>query len=313
MPTLINILTDVKFWVLIGLILGLTIGFDHPDAGTILMLVLIIQMTLSLDGLSFRKEDFKDDAKGILINVICCFVVNTGLTLITGLFFIDDTALWYGWIMLSSVPCGVSVVSAALLMKGNTKLAVLSLTVIYIIALGLTPLITHLLIGSAVSPLEVLRYILMFILIPFILTIPLKRLHLPRMPKVIGINLMMMLMIFIGLGSRREYIFTEPSVVVWIIVACLFRIFAFSVVFTLLLKKMKVNRANAITYISVGFWKNSGMATSITMALMASVYPSAVLPCIISLVMEAAWFAILNALMKRIWPAPEEESFITMN
>ncbi len=313
MPTLMNILTDVKFWVLIGLILGLTIGFDHPDAGTILMLVLIIQMTLSLDGLSFRKEDFREDAKGILVNVICCFVVNTGLTLITGLLFIDDTALWYGWVMLSSVPCGVSVVSAALLMKGDTKLAVLSLTVIYIIALGLTPLITHLLIGSAVSPLEVLRYILMFILIPFILTIPLKRLHLPRMTKVIGINLMMMLMIFIGLGSRREYIFTEPSVVMWIVIACVFRIFIFSTVLTVTLKRLDTDRSAAITHISMAFWKNSGMATSMCMALLATTYPSAVLPCIISLVMEAAWFAIFNALVKKIWPAPEEGSFIAMH
>ena len=301
--TLLNIITDVKVWVLIGLILGITIGFEHPSAATILMLVLIIQMTLSLDGLAFRKEDFKDDAKGILLNVVFCFVVNTGLTLITGLFFIDDTALWYGWIMLSSVPCGVSVVSAALLMKGDTKLAVLSLTVIYIVALGLTPLITHLLIGNAVSPLEVLRYILMFILIPFILTIPLKRLHLPRVPKVIGINIMMMLMIFIGLGSRRDYIFTEPMVVVWIVIACLFRIFAFSTILTIILKKIGTDRGSAITHVSMAFWKNSGMATSMTMALLATVYPSAVLPCIVSLVMEAAWFAIFNALITKIWPA----------
>ena len=245
--TLLNIVTDVKFWVLIGLILGLTVGFDHPDAGTILMIVLIIQMTLSLDGLAFRKEDFKDDAKGILV------------------------------------------------------------------ALGLTPMITHLLIGSAVSPLEVLRYILMFILIPFILTIPLKRLHLPRIPKVIGINLMMMFMIFIGLGSRREYIFDEPQVVMWIIVGCLLRIFAFSIVFTLLLKRMNVERGAAITYISMGFWKNSGMATSMCMALLVAVYPSSVLPCIISLVTEAAWFAILNALVKKIWPAPVEDLLATTN
>ena len=43
--TLLNIITDVKVWVLIGLILGITIGFEHPSAATILMLVLIIQMT----------------------------------------------------------------------------------------------------------------------------------------------------------------------------------------------------------------------------------------------------------------------------
>lgn len=305
--TLLNLLTDVKAWVIIGIILGITVGFDSPDSATILMVVLIVQMTLSLDGLSFGREDFRRDAKGIAINVACCFLVNTGLTLITGLFFIDDTALWYGWVMLSAVPCGVSVVSAALLMKGDTKLAVLSLTTIYILALGLTPLITHTLIGSAVSPLEVLRYILMFILIPFILTIPLKRLHLPRVPKVIGINIMMMLMISIGLGSRRDYIFTEPMVVVWIVIACLFRIFAFSTVLTIALKRMGAERGAAITHISMAFWKNSGMAASMTMALLATVYPSAILPCIVSLVMEASWFAIFNALVGRIWPAEGSE------
>lgn len=306
--TLLNLLTDVKAWVIIGIILGITVGFDSPDSATILMVVLIVQMTLSLDGLSFGREDFRRDAKGIAINVACCFLVNTGLTLITGLFFIDDTALWYGWVMLSAVPCGVSVVSAALLMKGDTKLAVLSLTTIYILALGLTPLITHTLIGSAVSPLEVLRYILMFILIPFILTIPLKRLHLPRVPKVIGINIMMMLMISIGLGSRRDYIFTEPMVVVWIVIACLFRIFAFSTVLTIALKRMGAERGAAITHISMAFWKNSGMAASMTMALLATVYPSAVLPCIVSLVMEASWFAIFNALVGRIWPAEDSDT-----
>lgn len=300
--TLLNILMDVKAWVILGLILGLTIGFDSPDAATILMIVLIIQMTLSLDGLSFKKEDFKENSKEILINIICCFVLNTGLTLITGLFFIDDTALWYGWIMLSSVPCGVSVVSAALLMKGDTKLAVLSLIAIYVIALGLTPAITHLLIGSAISPLEVLRYILMFILIPFILTIPLKRLNLPRVPKVLGINLMMLCMIFIGLGSRRDYILSEPDVVMWIVVACIFRIFVFSTILTLIFKRSGTDRGASITHISMAFWKNSGMATSMTMAILASTYPEAVLPCVVSLVMEAAWFAVFNALINRIWP-----------
>lgn len=300
--TLLNVLTDVKVWVLAGIVLGLTFGFDHPDAATILMIVLIAQMTLSLDGLVFRRSDLRDDSRQIAIGVISCFIVNTGLTLITGLFFIDDTALWYGWIMLSSVPCAVSVVSASLFMKGDTKLAVLSLTVIYIVALGMTPLITHLLIGDAVSPLEILRYILMFIMIPFLLTVPLRRLHLPRMPKVVGINIMMLLMIFIGLGSRRDYILSEPDVVLWIVIACTMRIFVFSFILVYLLRRMNVPRENGIVYLVIAIWKNSGMSVSMTMALIAPVYPEAVLPCVVSLVMEAGWFALINSVIDKVWP-----------
>lgn len=207
--TLMQVLTDVKVWVLAGIVLALTFGFESPDASTIMMLVLIAQMTVSLDGIDFRRDDFRTYDRQILFSLLSCFGINTGLTLVTGLFFIDDTALWYGWVMLSSVPCAVSVVTAALYMHGDAKMSVLSLAVIYVVAIAMTPAITHVFIGDSVNPLEVLRYIMMFIMIPFILTIPLKRLHLSRTPKVLFINLMMLLMVLIGLGSRR--ISSSPS------------------------------------------------------------------------------------------------------
>ena len=302
---LMNVLSDVKVWVILGIVLALAIGFDNPDAATILMLVLIAQMTVSLDGISFCRRDLKDYDGQILMCVLSCFLVNTGLTLITGLFFIDNTQLWYGWVMLSSVPCAVSVVTASLFMKGDTKLSVLGLTVVYMVAIGLTPLITHLLIGDAVNPLEILRYILMFIAVPFILTVPLKRLHLKRGPKVVFINLMMLLMVFISLGSRRDYIFGEPETILWIIVACSLRIFAFSIILVFLLKRSGVPRDSGIVYLVMGVWKNSGMSISMTMALLGATMPDAVLPCVVSLVMEAAWFAVMSNLIDRLWPPSE--------
>ena len=128
--------------------------------------------------------------------------------------------------ILSAVPCAISVVPSALFLRADPKLAVLSLAVIYVVAIALTPIITHTLIGNSVNPLEVLRYILMFILIPFILTIPLKRLHLKQAPKTVFINLMMFILVFVGLGSRQEFVFSEPMVVLSLVVACIFRIFA---------------------------------------------------------------------------------------
>ncbi len=160
---LINVLCDVKVWILLGVVLALGIGFDNPNASTILMFVLIAQMAVSLDGIQFHRDDFKHYDKEIVISLLCCFGFNTLLTLACGLLFIDDSHLWTGWVMLSSVPCGVSVVVASLVMRGDTKMCVLSLTVIYICAIGLTPLITKTLLGDSVNPLEVLKYILLFI------------------------------------------------------------------------------------------------------------------------------------------------------
>ncbi len=305
---LINVLSDVKPWVGLGIILALLIGFDHPDAASILMVVLIAQMTVSLDGIKFARDDFKTYSKSILGCVVCCFLINTAVTLLTGLLFIDNTQLWYGWVMLASMPCAVSVVVASLVMKGDAKLSVLGLTVIYLVAIALTPILTHTILGSAVNPLEVLKYILMFIAIPFILSVPIKKLHLRRIPKTLFINLMLMLMVFIGLGSRREYLFGEPDVVLTLIVANLGRIFLLGFILVYAMKAAKMNRERSIVYLVTSIWRNSGMSISMGMALFGATMPDVVLPCVLSLVMEAAWFAIMDKLIDIIWPPENSEA-----
>lgn len=299
---LLNVLEDIKLWIALGIVLALVFGFGSPDASTIMMLALIAQMAVALDGISFSRSDFGDYKKPIAVNIACCFVICTGFTLLTGLLFIDNTALWTGWVMLSAIPCAISVVPSALFLKADPKLAVLSLTVIYVIALAVTPLLTHVLIGDSVSPLEVLRYILMFILIPFVLTIPLKRLHLKRAPKTLFINVMMFILVFVGLGSRQEFVFSEPMIVLSLVVACIFRIFLVSTVLVYAMRKMRCNRDHGLNYVTFAYWKNSGMSASLTMGLFAATMPEAVLPCVVSLIVEAVWFAILTKYIDRMWP-----------
>ena len=215
--------------------------------------------------------------------------------------------------MLSSVPCGVSVVVASLVMRGDTKMCVLSLTVVYICAIGLTPLITKTLLGDSVNPLEVLKYILLFIVVPFGLSFLVKRLHLKSVPKSVFINVMMLLMVFIGLGSRRDFIFSDSDVVMLLIGACLIRIFAASFILLYMMKRAGVKRDNAVVYLSMAAWKNSGMSISMTMALFAATMPDAVLPCVVSLVMEAAWFALMSKAIEKVWPVPASEEAIPVS
>ena len=41
---------------------------------------------------------------------------------------------------------------------------------------------------------------------------------------------------------------------------------------------------------------------SLTMGLFAATMPEAVLPCVVSLIVEACWFAILTKYIDRMWP-----------
>ncbi len=49
-------------------------------------------------------------------------------------------------------------------------------------------------------------------------------------------------------------------------------------------------------------WKNSGMSVSLSMALFATTYPDAILPCIASLIAECVWFAVMSAVVEKAWP-----------
>lgn len=306
--TLLGALEDIKVWVVLGIVLALLIGYDGYDASTVMMVALIAQMSVSLDGIRFERGDFSTYRGPILWNVVCSFGICTGITLLTGLLFIDDTALWVGWVMLSAVPCAISTVPSALFLRGDSKLAVLSLTVTYVVAIALTPVITHVLIGDSVNPLEVLRYILLFILVPFVLSVPIGRLHLKRAPKTVFINVMMFVLVFVGLGSRRDFVFEEPDVVLALAAACVLRIALVSLVLIAFLRRRGCRRDYSMDYVSFAYWKNSGMAASLTMGLFAATMPEAVLPCVVSLIIEGAWFAVLTYMQDRLWPEPGRDS-----
>ena len=65
---------------------------------------------------------------------------------------------------------------------------------------------------------------------------------------------------------------------------------------------IRKNRDNSLNYVTFSYWKNSGMSASLTMGLFAATMPEAVLPCVVSLIVEVVWFAILTKYIDRMWP-----------
>lgn len=298
---------DIKVWIIIGIALGLVLGFDHPDAPTMLMITLMIQMTLALQGLKFDFSDMKENRKGVLFCLLLCFGFNTAITLLTGLLFIDDAALWYGWVMLSAVPCAISVMTMTFYMKGDMKLGMLGFSVIYVCALALTPFITHMLMGEAASWLKILEYVLLFVVIPVVVDIPLNRITIPPKVKVMIMNVVIMVMVFISVGFRRDYIIENPDIALWLLLANLARIFIPSLAMIFILKKMRFDRDKGVVYVALSTWRNSGLAATLCIMMFSVSYPNALLPAVLSLMVENLWFVIMQGSFDRLWPAPKTE------
>ncbi len=296
-----NRIFDVKVWIVIAIILGLVIGFDHPDAPSMLIITLMLQMTLALQGLKFDFSDMESNRKGVLLCLILCFVLNSGITLLTGLLFIDDTALWYGWVMLSSVPCAISVMTTAFYLKGDMKLSMLSFSLIYIVALVFTPALTHVLMGEAASWLKILQYVLLFVIVPIVIDIPLNRITIPPLVKIMAMNIILLCMVFISVGFRRDYIISNPDVAIWLLIANLIRIFVPCYVLLFLLKKIGVTKDRGVIYCAMATWRNSGLAATLCIVMFSVTYPNALLPAVLSLMVENLWFVIFQATFDRMY------------
>lgn len=297
-----NPIWDIKVWIILGIILGFVLGFDHPDAPTMLIITLMIQMTLALQGLKFDFSDIGSNKRPMLVCLLLCFGLNTGITLLTGLLFIQETALWYGWIMLSAVPCAISVMTMTFYMKGDMKLGMLGFSLIYIVALVLTPALTHVLMGEAASWVKILEYVVLFVVVPVVIDIPLNRVTIPPRVKILVMNAVILVMVFISVGFRRDYIIDNPDIAVLLLAANIFRIFVPSLILLFLLKKMNYDRDKGVVYIAISAWRNSGLATTLCIIMFSTTYPDALLPAVMSLLVENLWFVIMQGSFDKLWP-----------
>ncbi len=286
-----ELVMDLRLWVAAAIVISFIVPVLDLPFSTLIIIVLIIQMTLSMDGLAISLREIRDNKRGALLSILFCYVVNTAITLAVGAFFIPDhKEIWYGWVMLASMPCAIAVVTAATLMKERIGVAVLAVTVTYIAGIFLTPVLSYGLIGDAVDPLKILEYILLFIIVPVILSRLLAHLHMKRSVKVPVINLMMGIMIFCSVNSNRVTLESDPVLVGLVIAAVIVRLVLLNLIMWLILRKASYAEGAEGTYLVLGVWKNTGLSVSMSMIILASM-PDAVIPCFMSMIFETVWFS----------------------
>lgn len=300
-----DLASDLRLFVIFGIVFAMVVGSIGSIAAELTIVILILQMTASLHGLKIHKEDFRSEFKPAVFSVICCFVIGTASALAMGLFFINsDEAVWYGWVMLASVPAAVSVISIAMMMKGNMSMSMISMVFIYVIAFALTPILTHRLIGEAISPFEILESIVLFIAVPVILNFPLSKFQIKKKHKVIFINCTICLLIIIAFGECKECLLDDIGLLFILIVLCAVRTFGVGAVMMYVLRKKGVPRENIVIYTGFSVWKSSGLACSMCLLLLDP-FPEAALVCTTSVVVEFVWFAITNKSIAKYWPADD--------
>lgn len=301
MPILLN----VRYWILAALVIGFIFGDIGGEYDAILIIVfLMIMMCFSLTKLKFVKEDLAHYRKYVVLSVFLCSFVATLITLGVGVMYPRD--MWEGWVILACVPCAISVVSGTMFMKGDGKLIMISLSVIYILAILITPLFSYVLMGNAINPMEIVKYVLLFVLIPIIVSIPLRKAGIPDNANAIIINFTFAMFALIAIGKSRDFFFNDIELALAVIGGTVIRIAVVQILFEYTMRYAGMSRGSRIAYSLLLIWRNSGLALAMVLLLFPD-NEMALAPASISMIFEQFYFMFMMWFYEKRVPPEESE------
>ena len=289
-----DLLGSYSLVVTIALLLGLLTGGFPAYASEITIGSLAVMMTLSLSNVTIGRESLRGIARPTLMSVILNYLLLTGLLLGIALFFTDD--LRTGWILMAAVPSAVAVVPFAYMLGGDTRLALMGTTAIYLLSLVLAPLLTLIFIGQEIDRERLITTIVLMILIPIGVS-QLKPLRLLRQSvKNPFINICFGVLVFAMTGANRGAFTEDPSMVAWVSLASLIRTFGIGIAILGILMLLKNQMARGKVYVLFGSYKNLGLTAAVAMALVSS---EAAIPATICIPFEIFWLVFLKWLLER--------------
>lgn len=283
-----RILESYSAMMALGLVLGVLLGGFPVLTKELSMASLAILMTLSLSNVRLGEARNKDHAKDAAVALFLNYGMLTVVILLLGSMFPQD--LWWGWVLMAAAPSAVSVVPFTTIMGGRTSKALFSTSVNYIVALGLMPLISLALIGSAVSVDSLVISLILLIVLPMAASRLMMKVKMEKRTKSIAMNISFAVLIFAVAGSNRHAFFEDLWIVFAISVASIVRTFGTGLGTEFVLRMRGVAKGDRIPHVMFASYKNLGLTATLAIALFE---PIVAVPATICIVFEVVWVIFL--------------------
>lgn len=275
--------------MILGLGLGLGLGLTFEGMHLVAMASLASLMTFSLVDVRFRG--FKVALRLIPIALALSFLLHPSLLLLAAL--MTPTALWQGWVMLAAVPPAISIVPFTTILRGDVKVSVASTAFLYILSLGLTPVIALLLLGVEVSPWALMSAILVLILVPLLLSRGVAALKMRGDSVEVLRNLSFAALTFFVGAANRGVILEDPYLALYALGgSAAVTVLSFGAAWAFLLK-VEISKRVSLALFSC--YKNAGLAATIAIALLV---PTAVVAPTMMILFQILWIALLSRLRR---------------
>lgn len=224
----------------------------------------------------------KNTPRLIPMALLLNYVVLGGVILLMARWLIVDPDIRLGFMVLAAMPPGISVVFFSYMLGGNTVFALLGTTGLYLVALGLTPVITMLLIGTDfLNPIELLVLLVQLIVIPLGIS---RILLFKGLAQSIdkwrdtAINWCIFIVTFTTIGLNREIFFGQLDVLLKVVIIAAAVTFGIGHATHYIAGKLHADDPTSISWMVMSTRKNSGLASLVAIAFLSerAAFPAAV-------------------------------------
>ena len=292
---------NFPFMVAAGLVTGLLTGGFPAYAREVAEVALVVAMAFSLTEISFAGISPRAELRGFVLALGMSYVALTGL-LLGFAAWTADSDLRDGWVLMAAVPPAVAVIPVTSLLKGDTRGALLSSAVTYLLGLALVPAITLAFVGRAVPVTDLAIQTLLLIGLPLVVSRPLRRMPRVHDLRPVAVGASFFFLVLAISGSTRAILLASPERLASLSALSLARTFGMGLAVVVATALLRLPRATRITATTFASFKNLGLAVVFAFAFSG---PAAALPSIVSLVFEILWLAALPFLFRSAGRADE--------
>jgi len=173
---IVHFINHRNFLLTAALIIGMILGehtFFLPSASVYILAIVMVFATVDFSFSAFRN--YKQTIRIITWAFFLNYLLFGGLLVLFAYYVFPESGLWLGCVLLAASPPGPSVLPFSAILKGNIIFGVIGLFGLHLIALFFAPLILFFFTGNnEISPVLVLIILLKTIIIPLILSRPLR-------------------------------------------------------------------------------------------------------------------------------------------
>jgi BASS family bile acid:Na+ symporter len=253
------------------------------------MAALMVMMSFSLCSLKLKGLKVHDHRRAVRNAFLLSFILSSGTTIAMAYLFQGD--IRNGWILIAAVPSAVSVIPFTLILRGDLEGTLVATTALYLIALVLTPLISLLFIGQAVSVMTLVWYVALLIAIPIVVSRGLRVVDIKPYNRSIIINLSFAALVIAVAGSNRGVFFNEPALLAALLAVAAIRTFGIGFLMVAVGRWRGVRWEQRVPETLFATHKNTGMAAALAIALLGS---AAAVPATLCMTVDIAWLIYVS-------------------